>query len=117
MHAKKTIKILDESNKDSLKKPRGAILLACLSPDDDPETVVHILEDVSQRLRFRVKIFLALDDLVPIFMEKYGFEGTPSYVLIQKDRPPEYMFGDISEHNLFRFIDHKLIKKVARGKP
>ncbi|MEA2102996.1 MAG: hypothetical protein U9P80_10605 [Thermodesulfobacteriota bacterium] len=117
MCAKKTITRIDEFNQGLVEENRLPVLLACISKDDDLEWVIHILEHVGQRLWSRIEIFLAIDDLVPFFMEKYGFEGTPSYILIQKGMPPEYMFGDISEDDLFRFTGQNLINNVARGKP
>ncbi len=90
--------------------PEGPVLLACIHHDDQLDNYLKTLNIVSRWFKEQLQICFAVDEMLPYFMDKYHFEGTPTYILLERGELKGCLRGQTLPEDLVTFI-----KKSRQG--
>jgi hypothetical protein len=84
------------------------LLAACLGWDRNCQGVFQVLEAVAREMEGRLRIGIVQHGFVTEFMECYGVEGTPTFVLFYRDREIDRIRGVFSEREILEFVNRNL---------
>lgn len=92
------------------------ILLACIRQDERYPELIHMLENIAHSLSDHLAVCFATDELVPLFMERYTFDGTPTFLILSHGRIQGSLLGMTSTTGLIRFTQETLTQHAHRGR-
>lgn len=85
------------------------VLLACLHPNADITAQAEVLEHVSKVFDQRLKVCLLCEEIPAAFGNIYGIEGTPTYLIVKKNKVVDRLLGQVDPKTLTGFIQRTLL--------
>ena len=87
-----------------LLQARPLTLVACIRNDAEHRLIIRELEQVLQEIGSYVDVFYVLDNLPANFIDHYHIKGTPTFLLLHRDRVIDMILGKSSSEHLISFI-------------
>ena len=80
------------------------VLLACMRKDYLYQEQLEVLKIVSETFGETVRICLMHEDQLGAFMQKFGIEGTPTFLVFNNGKVVDEMLGKADDSTLHAFI-------------
>ena len=90
------------------------VLLACIHPNAATASQLEMLEDVSKAFGQRLKVCVLCEELSACRENRYGIEGTPTYLMISRSRVIDRLLGQVDLTRLKRFIERAFAALASR---
>ena len=71
------------------------VLLACINPNAAATSQLEMLEELSTQAGDRLKVCVLCEELSAYRGNRYGIEGTPTYLMISRNRVSARMLGQV----------------------
>lgn len=91
-----------------LKNATTPVLLTCIHPNAATESQITMLEDVSKAFGQRLKVYLLCEEIPALFGNIYGIEGTPTYLMVSRNKVVDRLLGQVEPKILTGFIEQML---------
>ncbi len=80
------------------------VLILCMPRTEEFENQLNILEDIGRKYGERLKVALLDEGFIEGFKEKYGFAGTPIFLLLAEGKEQKRLLGLADREKLSGFI-------------
>jgi|GEM_PF-1588656 len=92
------------------------MLVAFLRADDEKfSEQIRILEEVAGVFSRRLRVGIADENFLPVFFERFGFRGTPFFLLIGRGEEKARFLGHATRGELEDFVARHLPPDEERG--
>jgi hypothetical protein len=85
------------------------VLLACIHPNTAIKPQLDVLKHVSKMFEQRLKVFLLYEKIPAALGNIYGIEGTPTYLIVNKNKVVDRLLGQVDLRTLTGFIERTLL--------
>ena len=90
------------------------VLLACLHPNAATPSQLEMLEDVSKAFGQKLKVCVLCEEMSACWGNLYGIEGTPTYLMISRNRVIDRILGQVDLTRLRGCIERAFAALPAR---
>lgn len=104
MKGSEIINRINLDNMESVLKENNHVLIACTNVNEDYRELMRNLELVAAYMGMNVRIYYAMDDLLPYLEKKFHISGTPTYLLIKEGILVDSLLGKNSTQSLMSFL-------------
>ena len=102
------IRVAVHTIETELKNAATPVLLTCIHPNAATKPQIKMLEDVSQAFGQSLKICLLCEEIPALFGNIYGIEGTPTYLMVSRNKVVDRLLGQVEPKILIEFIEQTL---------